>query len=243
MKSLYHAHIYHKRLIPKINEFAYRGFYIKFSLEEKENLKSRLFGVNKFNLFSFFDKDHGYRDGSSLDQWSRDILLASGIKSFNGKIILQTFPRVLGYVFNPVSFWFCYEQDKIVAIICEVNNTFGESHNYVLKNDPSSKVIQLNKRFHVSPFYDVKGEYRFDFTEHGAVKINYYFNNELQLMTSIAGKEDQLTDQNLFKVLFRYPFYTFLIVVLIHYQALKLFIKGITFYPKPEKEKIEVTYE
>ena len=105
MKSLFKASIYHKRFFPKANEFRYSGFYIKFSIDRLQTLKSLLFSVNNFNLFSFYEKDHGYRDGSSLDTWARDTLGKAGVTNFDGKIFLQTFPRVLGYVFNPVSFW------------------------------------------------------------------------------------------------------------------------------------------
>ena len=153
MKSLFKASIYHKRFFPKSNEFRYSGFYIKFSIDRLNSLKSFLFSVNKFNLFSFYEKDHGYRDGSQLDAWVRDTLGEAGLNNFDGKIILQTFPRVLGYVFNPVSFWYCYSNDKLTAVICEVNNTFGESHSYVIKNQNNNNVT-LPKEFHVSPFYD-----------------------------------------------------------------------------------------
>ncbi len=243
MKALFKANIYHKRLLPKINEFSYSGYYIKFSLNEINELKSAIFGVNKFNLFSFYEKDHGDRDGSSLYKWAQRILERSGVQNFKGEILLQTFPRVLGYVFNPVSFWYCYEEGKLLAVICEVNNTFGESHNYVILQNPTEEINLLNKHFHVSPFYPIKGGYSFDFRKTNKVKIDYHFEDHLQLMTSIAGVEIDFTDKNLLKLFFKYPFYTLFIVVLIHYQALKLFIKKIKFYSKPEKEKNEVTYE
>lgn len=243
MKALYRANIYHKRFTPKENEFSYGGYYMKFSLNEMQSLKSLFFSVNRFNLFSFYEKDHGYRDGSSLTKWAQNILLNSGIKNFEGEIVLQTFPRVLGYVFNPVSFWYCYEENKLVAIICEVNNTFGESHNYVLLNDPLNRVNFLSKHFHVSPFYDIKGGYYFDFRKDDKVIINYHFDDCLQLTTSISGREIHFSDKNLVKLFFHYPLYTIFIVFLIHYQALKLYMKKIKFYSKPEKEKNEVTYE
>lgn len=243
MKALFTAKIYHKRFWPKENEFSYSGLYMKFSLDEMAALKSSFFSVNKFNIFSFYEKDHGYRDGSSLYKWVQDILQKSGITNFEGSVTLQTFPRVLGYVFNPVSFWYCYNQDKLLAVICEVNNTFGESHNYVLLHGPSEKVNFLKKHFHVSPFYDVEGGYYFDFRNADKVSINYHFNNRLQLTTSISGSEIPFNDKNLVKLFFKYPFYTIFVVFLIHYQAMKLFIKKIKFYSKPEKEKDEVTYE
>ena len=180
--------------------------------------------MNRFNLFSFYEKDHGYRDGSQLDAWVRDTLGEAGLTNFDGKIILQTFPRVLGYVFNPVSFWYCYRHEKLAAVICEVNNTFGESHSYVITNQINNTVT-LPKEFHVSPFYDIKGDYEFDFQKNNFVKINYYFDNKLQLITSISGEDIFWNDFNLFKIFVRHPFYTIFVIFFIHYQAIKLFVK------------------
>lgn len=243
MKTLYNAKIHHKRFHPNVNEFNYSGYYMKFSLDEMHSLKSKLFSVNTFNLFSFYEADHGYKDGSSLKKWAVDMLNKSNVIDFNGQIILQTFPRVLGYVFNPVSFWYCYQEGKLLAVICEVNNTFGESHNYVLKNAPAEKIATLNKIFHVSPFYDIEGKYDFDFKTQNFVRINYSFNDKLQLTTSLKGQEIPFTDQSLLKLFFKYPFYTIFIVFLIHLQALKLYMKKNKFYSKPEKANCEVTYE
>lgn len=243
MKALFKSKIYHKRFLPRVNEFSYSGYYIKFSLDAIDNLKSKVFSVEGFNLFSFYKCDHGYRDGTSLKGWVIDTLKLAGVFDFNGKVELQTFPRVMGYVFNPVSFWYCYQDEKIIAVICEVNNTFGESHNYVLKNDPTGNVISLNKCFHVSPFYDVKGSYKFDFRRPDSVKIDYYLNDVLQLNTAVKGEEIPFTDLNLMKLFIKYPLFTLFNVFLIHFQALKLFMKKNKFYSKPEKVNCEVTYE
>jgi len=243
MKSLFKAKIFHKRLLPKVNEFTYSGFYIKFSLEKLYELESLLFSVNRFNLFSFYEKDHGFRDGSSLKVWVKHILSNAGIKKFSGNIVLQTFPRIVGYVFNPVCFWHCYEEDELVAIICEVSNTFGESHSYVIKKGANENICTLPKEFHVSPFYDIKGEYKFDFTKKNAVKINYYFDNSLQLCTSIKGIETPWNDINLLKTFIQHPFYTVFIIILIHYQAIKLFFKKNKYFSKPIKLNKELTYD
>ena len=242
MKSLFEASIYHKRFYPKANKFRYSGFYIKFSIDSLQSLKSRLFSVNRFNLFSFYEKDHGYRDGSQLDAWVRDTLGEAGLTNFDGKIILQTFPRVLGYVFNPVSFWYCYRHDELAAVICEVNNTFGESHSYVITNQINNTVT-LPKEFHVSPFYDIKGDYEFDFQKNNFVKINYYFDDKLQLTTSINGENISWSNFNLLKIFVRNPFYTIFVILFIHFQAIKLFVKKNKYFPKPEKLSHNVTYE
>ena len=243
MKSIFKAKIYHKRFNPTVNEFSNEGYYIKFSLDKLEQLKSRFFSVNKFNLFSFYEKDHGFRDGSSLEHWGRGMLLKAGISNFKGHFELQTFPRVLGYVFNPVSFWFAYEKNELVAIICEVNNTFSESHNYVITQKPGEQIAVLQKEFHVSPFYPVEGSYQFNFKSNNKININYFSNDRLQLITSIEGREINWTDKNLLKLFFRYPFFTFLVVFHIHLQALKLFWKKNKFYSKPNKISKELTHD
>ena len=243
MKSLYKAKIFHKRFLPRVNKFTYSGFYIRFSLEKLKDLESLLFSVNKFNLFSFYEKDHGYRDGSSLEKWANDILGKAGINNFSGSVILQTFPRIIGYVFNPVCFWYCYDEDKLIAIICAVNNTFGESHNYVIKQGENEINCTLPKEFHVSPFYDIIGKYKFDFTNNNTVKIDYYIDKKLQLCTGITGSEIPWNDINLLKTFFQHPFYTVLVIILIHYQALKLFFKKNNYFSKPIKLSTDVTYD
>lgn len=134
--ELFLGRVYHKRFIPKENEFSYKTHTIRLDLDELNSAVSKWFSFNKFNLYSFYNKDHGYRDGSDLKEWVNDILSNAGITVSNLRVTLHTSPRVLGYVFNPVSFWYCRnEQEELKAIICEVNNTFGESHSYVLSDD------------------------------------------------------------------------------------------------------------
>lgn len=239
--KFYKAKIYHKRFRPKINEFLYTGFYMKFSIDELDRLKSTLFSVNRFNIFSFYTKDHGYRDHRPLRTWANDMLELAQIKPVSGDIQLQTFPRVLAHVFNPVSFWYCYEENHLKAIICEVNNTFGETHSYVLSNDALKNKQLLAKEFHVSPFFDIKGKYEFDFTRDDYVGINYFVDNELELITSIKGKEIAFNSINILKLFFRYPLYSFMVISLIHYQALKLFFKKCTFYSLPKKIDSPIT--
>ena len=243
MKSLYKAKIFHKRFFPRVNKFAYSGFYMKFSLEKIKELDSLLFSVNKFNLFSFYEKDHGYKDGSSLEIWAKDILEKAGIKNFLDNFVLQTFPRIIGYVFNPVCFWYCYDEDKLIAIICAVNNTFGESHNYVIKLEEDKTIYTLPKEFHVSPFYDINGKYKFNFSKKNIVKIDYYFDKKLQLCTGINGIEIPWNDLNLLKTFIQHPFFTALVIILIHYQALKLFFKKNKYFSKPIKLSKDVTYD
>ena len=241
MKALFKAKIFHKRHCPKVNEFTYGGYYIRFDISEVEKLKSTLFSVNRFNLMSFYNKDHGHRNEGALRGWVDEILVKSSIDYTRiDKVELATFPRVLGYVFNPVSFWYCYAQEELKAIICEVNNTFGESHNYVIDGDKKT----LPKRFHVSPFFDVAGYYNFDFTKENLSIINHTDNDHnILISTSIQGAKREWSDKNILFLFLSNPIYTFAVVFLIHYQALKLLLKKIKFYTKPELPKSEITYE
>lgn len=238
MKALYQAKIYHRRSSPRVNEFTYSGFYIRFDLAKVEDLAGALFGVNRFNLFSFYDRDHGYRDERSLKSWIEDQLAEAGIQGCD-HFELQTFPRVLGYVFNPVSFWYCYRGNELEAVLCEVNNTFGESHNYLIKGFAG----ELPKEFHVSPFFDVSGHYQFNFKQSNLVIINYFENKELLLTTSIKGEEILWSTKNFLKLFVRYPFFTMSVVLLIHFQALKLWLKRATFYSLPKKLEKDLTYD
>ena len=134
MKSLFRAKIFHKRFLPQVNKFTYSGFYIKFSLENLQELESLLFSVNKFNLFSFYEKDHGYRDGTSLKVWANDILRKAGINNFSGSVVLQAFPRVIGYVFNQIKVYVLFQKN------------FMSHHFTILKeniNLISQKIMQL----------------------------------------------------------------------------------------------------
>jgi DUF1365 family protein len=220
--------VFHKRFSPKIHQFKYNCFYVKFSLFSNNKVSSPLFSFNKFNFLSFYNKDHGHRDGSDLKKFAIDKLQNEKVED----IIIHTMPRILGYVFNPVSFWYCYDNNKnLLAILAEVNNTFGETHTYVL--DPMN--LNDQKFFQVSPFYQIQGRYEFTFNlqeDYENVQIQYYEKDQLSLVASVQGRPRKINLRNSLFVIFNYPFFTFLVIFLIHFQALKLFIKGIPFYGK-----------
>lgn len=233
--------IYHERLKPFNHKFFYNVFLLKFPLDEIEELKSTLFSLNRFNLFSFHVKD--YLDGSDrpLKEKLHDVLGPEGI-STEGKIVLQTIPRILGYGFNPVSFWYIYDQnDKLSAILSEVNNTFGDRHYYLLQGFSEYTKITMKKVFHVSPFFDIKGEYQFSFHPKSVVinyfdpdKNDYFFKSSL----SVVGSREFNT-VNLLKMFFKYPMMTFVVMGRIHWQAVKLFFKKAQFFTRPNPpEKI-----
>ncbi|MFZ6719183.1 DUF1365 domain-containing protein [Undibacterium sp. Ji49W] len=253
--------VMHLRMRPAKNAFRYGVFFMRIPLRAlasgKPVSKSRLFSINRFNLLSFHERDHG--DGKqALTAWLDQLLNTEGIHDADGEIWLQCFPRVFGYVFNPVSFWFCHRADgKLRAIVCEVRNTFGEKHLYLLENGDNlanGEELSAKKIFHVSPFCKVEGGYRFRFVQTGQqiatttpdqqseqeihikkhlARIDYDDAHGPLLLTSIAGVERDFTDRRIVQVMLRYPFMTLGVMLRIHLQALRLWIKRVPFISKP----------
>ena len=240
--------VMHARLFPKRNKFRYRMYYLELPLADIEKFP---IVYNRFGLLSFYDKDHGPRDGTALEPWARGILKSYGLGEVcSGAISLITLPRVLGYVFNPVSFWVCRDKDGYIrAVICEVHNTFGEYHSYICAHDDHRPITEKDtlegeKLFHVSPFIIREGRYtfRFDLRDgHFGIWIDYYApDGNKQLLTSLIGKREPLDKAALRKAFWRYPLVTFKAIYLIHWQALKLIGKGIKYIPRPS-QRDEIT--
>lgn len=230
------ALVYHERFKPFNHRFIYKMFYLKFPIDNLEKMENAFFSIDKFNLFSFHSKD--YLDGSSrpLRQKISELLAPEGVK-MKGEIVLQTSPRVLGYGFNPVSFWYIYDENKKVeAILAEVNNTFGDRHYYLMQGFSEFKKITTSKVFHVSPFFDIEGQYEFSFTpknvdiDYMDLKSHEYFFKSAY--TQI--KTHEFNARNLLKMFFKFPLMTFFVTGRIHWQALKLYIKRARFYTRPE---------
>ena len=163
---IYSGFVTHKRFKPKKHFFSYRTFSLLIDLNEISDLEKKIkfFSYNKFNILSFYNVDHGPRDGTSLTKWARKILNRSKINIKGGTIKLLCFPRFFGYVFNPLSIFYCYDKNsKLKAILYEVKNTFDEQHTYVFRSKSSSKLIfhKCNKKFYVSPFIEMKTFYNF----------------------------------------------------------------------------------
>ncbi|MEO8411209.1 MAG: DUF1365 domain-containing protein [Propionivibrio sp.] len=256
--ELYFGQVMHRRLRPTEHRFVYPVYFCRLPLSRIEGASCALFSVNRFNMFSFRFADHGARDGSHPLPWIRALLEKNGVVA-DGEIWLQCFPRVLGFVFNPVSFWFCHDrQGAQVAILAEVNNTFGERHNYLLTNADGrpigdGEVIERSKVFHVSPFLAVAGFYRFRFAARAGseqkaawclARIDHGQAGDEQgdlLHTAISGDARPLTDGNLLKAFFHYPWLTLGVVVRIHWQAFKLWRKRVPFFSKPQPPIEETT--
>ena len=247
--SLIDAVIYHKRLRPREHAFRYKAFYLSLSLKNLESSPPLFLSYDRWNLLSFYQKDHGARDGSSLTEWIDKILKDYGL-TIEGDIILVTLPRILGYVFNPVSFWFCHDREgQVKAVLYEVSNTFGEHHSYLSFHDDfrpitESDWLQTKKIFHVSPFMKVAGDYffRFSLSESKLTAIvNHHDDEGLLLSTSLMGNNKDLSSWNCLKFFLFFPLVTFKIIMLIHFEAFRLWLKKVPFFTKPPKPEKEVT--
>lgn len=236
----------HARLFPRKNAFKYGIYYVAIPLARLTELP-----LTGSGFVSFAARDHGPCDGGDLLAWARDILVRFGLTAADGDIVLVCMPRVIGYVFNPVSFWLCYDRaGGLRAVLCEVHNTFGERHTYVCARDDrgvltTDDVLWGEKVFHVSPFLQRTGEYSFRFEvneERFAVSIDYYdADRQKQLVTALAGSVMPLTAARLRGLAWRYPLVTMQAVLLIHWQAFKLVAKGIKYVPRPLQKKEKVT--
>ena len=249
--SIYNGTVIHKRFKPKIHYFKYKVFSLLIDLSELENLnkKIKFFSYNKFNLVSFYDVDHGDRDGSSLVTWVKKNLNANNIDTENIKIELLCYPRILGYVFNPLSVFYVYDIDnRLICILYEVKNTFGEQHTYIFKVDNDQKLYQHNcsKRFHVSPFIEMNCKYFFRLLKPGekiSVIIDQYQTDEKILYASQDGQRVDFNTKELIKSYLKHPLMTFKIISAIHFEAFKLWAKGIKFIKKKIKIKNNITFE
>lgn len=241
----------HRRTTPKTNKFRYRVFYLLKNLDHLETLpQKKWLKINQFGLMSFYPKDHGAKDGTSLKKWAERIGEEHGVEKNTCDVFLLSFPRVLGYVFNPVTFWFYIDKktQKLRAVLSQVNNTFGETHNYFCETQGfinQDDWMEGKKVFHVSPFLEREGTYRFRFSWQEK-KLGIWIDhcdekgNKI-LLTSLVGFYENLNEKGLKKCFFQYPLVTFKTIFLIHYQALKLFKNGIRYIRKPLQKKSKTT--
>ena len=248
--SIYNGTVIHKRFKPKIHFFKYKVFSLLLDLSDLNRLDKDIsfFSYNTFNLISFFDKDHGERDGSSLFEWVKKNLLENNINSENIKIKLLCYPRIFGYVFNPLSVFFVYDnQENLISILYEVKNTFREQHTYIFKVE-NNNLLQHNcsKKFHVSPFIEMDCNYFFKIlkpAEKISVIIDQYQLDDKILFASQDGRRVDFNSKELLKSYIKHPLMTFKIISAIHFEAFKLWAKGIRFVKKKFKIKNNITFE
>jgi hypothetical protein len=239
---IFFGRVMHARLRPKSNVFSYRVWFLRVPLSALDRLRGPLFSIDRPNLFSLRTRDLGPRDGSPWLPWIRALLAENGIDAADGEVWLQCFPRVLGYAFNPVSFWLCHDRaGGLRAVLCEVNNTFGEHHNYLLAHPDQRPIVPgdelaARKVFHVSPFCAVSGGYRFRFETDPAatrVRIDYDDPQGRMLITTVSGAARPVATAALLRAFFAYPWMTAGVIARIHWQALRLWLKGVPFFSKP----------
>jgi DUF1365 family protein len=250
--GIVHGEVGHARHRPGLHAFRYPAFCLRLPLSAVSGLEARGIGHNRWAPLAFLDSDHGPRDGTPLLPWIRALLAREGIAA-DGEIVLHAFPRMLGYVFNPIAFWVCHGADGSVrAVLCEVSNTFGEHHNYLLANGDgrplaSGQTLTAVKHFHVSPFCEVKGRYAFRFhfgTQRWLARIDY-FDDDSQtralLETRISGTVAPLHRASARALFWRYRLFTLGVIARIHWQALCLWLKGVRFFRKPAPPTLPLT--
>ncbi|HTJ62615.1 MAG TPA: DUF1365 domain-containing protein [Alphaproteobacteria bacterium] len=240
---IYFGAVMHRRLGRVRHGFRYRVFSCLLDLDEIHALDraSRLFSYNRWNVFSFYDRDHGAGDGSSVKAWIENHLIAAGLEhALGGRIRLLCFPRIWGYVFNPLSVFFCEAPDgRLAAILYEVSNTFGQRHSYLMPVvHPVGDVIEHTaaKQFYVSPFISLDGEYRFRLKppdDRLSIAIRQAAPDGQSLHAVLSGHAAPFADRTLLRALFGYPLMTVKVIAAIHWEALRLWIKGAPFSPPP----------
>jgi len=248
---IYTGNVIHKRFKPKIHYFKYKVFSLLIDLSELEFLDKslKIFSYNKFNIVSFYDKDHGARDGSSIKMWVINNLKKNDIDTNNIQIKLLCYPRIFGYVFNPLSVFYVYDNNSnLISILYEVKNTFGEQHTYIFKTDINHNLIQhtCKKKFHVSPFIEMDCIYFFRLLKPGnkiSVIIDQNDKEGKVLYASQDGIRSEMTNTNFVKSYLKHPLMTFKIIVAIHFEAFKLWSKGIKLIKKTLKIKNNITIE
>ena len=226
---------------PKKNAFKYSIFNLLIPVHEDSAVRS----LTNEKLISLRTTDYlEGRPGSLFE--NAQAFLAKEMNYSCDKIWLQTLPRILGYVFNPVSFWYCYKGETLDAVLCEVNNTFGDRHFYFVKSqNVLDGIHQATKKFHVSPFFPIEGDYTFEFKKSFTdtdTRIQLHSGMELKLDTRIRLKLRSFRDVTKSELFKKYGWMTVMVIIRIHYQALKLWLKGVPFFTRPQPPKEKISY-
>ncbi|HEX4504629.1 MAG TPA: DUF1365 family protein [Alphaproteobacteria bacterium] len=240
--AIYSGTVAHRRLRPRQHSLKYRAFWMLLDLDELPALDRsfKRFSYNRFNLFSFHDRDHGDSSDKPLRQWVEGHLKDAGIATDGGPIRLLCLPRILGYVFNPISVYFCYLGDGTLnAILYEVNNTFGQRHSYLIPVEANGRRMieqSCSKRLYVSPFNDMNMSYAFKVQSPEAsvtVGVDALDPSGLMITTSLHGKRAEFTDRAMISAFLGHPLLTLKVIVAIHWEALRLWLKGMKITDRP----------
>lgn len=251
--ALYRGGVMHRRLRPKAHRLNYRVFWLLLDLAEIDELdrRLRLFARNRFNLLSFHDRDHGDGSGAALRPQIEAFLDRAGIEIGKGAIRLLTMPRVLGYVFNPISIYYCHHVDgRLAAMVYEVTSTFGVRHAYVIpvpEKDQAAGVIRQGaaKALYVSPFMGMDMDYAFRGHAPGErldLTIDGLDAGGVLITAIMSAERRALDDKALWSATLALPLMTFKVMAAIHWEALKLWIKGVrlTRQPPPVPEVVTI---
>ena len=246
---IYNGEVSHTRFKPVRHFLKYKTFSLFIDLDEINLLDKTIsiFSHNKFNVFSFHDNDHGNRDGGCLKDWVLMNIKKFNIESKITKIKILCYPRIFGYVFNPLSIFYCYEYDKLKAIFYEVKNTFNEQHTYIFKIKDDQEIIQkCKKKFYVSPFMDMETYYNFKLLNPDEKLFVFIKQTDVKgtiLTASQTGDKKELNFKQLAINFFKYPLMTLKIIGSIHFEALLLWKKGAIYRKRDTKLKNNLSYE
>jgi uncharacterized protein len=246
--AIYSGQVFHRRLKPKTHALSYGVFMLLLDLDELPDLltRLRLLRGGRFGWASFHAADHGDRRGGDLRPYVSECLVDAGLAG-GGPVRLLCMPRILGYGFNPLSLYFCHDPDGALnAILYEVRNTFGERHGYLIATPEDDDPVRQTapKRFFVSPFMDMDLTYRFTVSPPGddvRVRVEVLDAEGLLLTAGFAGRREPLTDAGLLSALLRHPLLSFGVMAAIHWEALKIFVKGVGLRPRPPSPHQPIT--
>ncbi|MFZ0013145.1 MAG: DUF1365 domain-containing protein [Acidimicrobiia bacterium] len=236
----YEGRVRHTRLRPVHHDFTYRVFYGLFDIDELDrlDLDLRWFSVGRFNLLSFDPDVHGAADGTPLRPWVETTLREAGVELEGGPVRLLAFPRILGYVFDPISIWYCHGPDEdLRAVIYEVRNTFGDRHSYVVPVAGNGMTHEFAKKLHVSPFNGMDESYRFTITppaRHLSVSIEQRDRDGSVTRAGMRLTETPFRDSTVVRLFLTHPLLTLKVIGAIHWQALLLGLKGAKFHRRPD---------
>ena len=248
-EALYIGTVVHRRMRPVTHKLRYSVFAVLFDCDRLEGLdrRNRLLSYNRFNLFSLYDRDHG--DGTKLDNYLKRIATSAGKAGEVSRFVMLCYPRILGYVFNPLTVYFGLDaNDRVRLVIYEVNNTFGERMSYVLPAEPDENGMiaqSCRKRLRVSPFNDDTGKYSFHASSpYEDLTVGVALRDETGplLKAFFHGRRMDLRDGTLLAALARTGWMTAKVTVGIHYEAARLWFKGLRLRPRPARPETDITY-
>jgi DUF1365 family protein len=251
--ALYVGRVMHHRMKPKVHRFQYDVFTCLIDLDRLDEVEraSPVFSVDRFNLIAFHQCDHGGGAARGLADHIRAQLAAAGAPEAGATILLSAYPRILGFVFNPIAVYYCHDKDgRLAALVYEVSNTFGERQSYVAPVGPGERdergVRQsCDKTFHVSPFLDMAMRYRFRLAPPDTTMRLRILEEDAQgpiLAATYAAERRPFTTSALLAAFLRLPLMTLKVIAAIHWEALRLWIKGVAIVPRPSADSAAIAH-